>query len=187
MDSDLSSAPSGRREMERILAEESTGYLGLSSGDEPYVVPLNYVYADGAIIIHCAFTGKKIDLMCANPRVCFAVGRQTGSVTDHGGATSCHVDSDSVICYGTARLVTDVEERRQALTRFNRRFHPEAEGEISVERAEKCNVILIDVQEMTGRKERARTHTHWRYVFPAVRSEEPPECMSPDLGGGRSQ
>ena len=49
-----------RQEMERLLREETIGYLGLSMGDDPYVVPLNYAYVDGRILFHCAMTGRKL-------------------------------------------------------------------------------------------------------------------------------
>jgi nitroimidazol reductase NimA-like FMN-containing flavoprotein (pyridoxamine 5'-phosphate oxidase superfamily) len=40
------------QEMERILREETVGYVGLSREGEAYVVPVNYFYADGTIAFH---------------------------------------------------------------------------------------------------------------------------------------
>jgi len=40
------------------------------------------------------------------------VGRQPGWVREHAGGDPCHVDSDSVICYGTARVMEDLHERK---------------------------------------------------------------------------
>jgi len=62
-----------REEMEELLREEEIGYLGLSLDGEPYVVPLNYSYADGKIYFHCGLKGKKLVCMTANPQVCFTV------------------------------------------------------------------------------------------------------------------
>lgn len=152
------------QEMERILREETVGYVGLSRGGEPYVVPVNYFYADGTVAFHCGSEGKKIDCMKANPSVCFVVGRQMGDVRRHAGGALCHIDNDSVICYGTARTLDDLDERGAALNAFSRRFEPDAE-EISREQVEKCTVVEIKISEMTGRTERDRTHAHWRYEF----------------------
>jgi len=110
-----------RQEMEQILREEVLGYLGLSGDGQPYVVPLNYVYLSGKILFHCALTGRKLDAIRRNPRVCFTVGRQTGPVRDHAGGPPCHVDSESVICYGRARVRDDLGEREKALNAVNRR------------------------------------------------------------------
>ena len=153
-----------RDEMEGLLQAESIGYLGLSTNGAPYVVPLNYSYSGGRILFHCSLEGKKIDAIRANPRVCFTVGSQTGDVRDHAGGNLCHVDSDSVICYGTARIIEDLDERAAALNVFNRRFRPD-DPDVPMERVEKCLVVEITISEMTGRRERDRNRTYWRYSF----------------------
>ena len=149
-----------REEMEQILREEVLGYLGLAGDGQPYVVPLNYAYAAGKILFHCALTGQKLDAIGRNPHVCFTVGRQTGEVRDHAGAP-CHVDSDSVICYGRARLLDDLTERAAALNAFNRRYRPEA-PDLPWERVEQCMAVEITIAAMTGRRERDRHRTYWR-------------------------
>jgi len=153
-----------REEMERLLREEQIGYLGLSLDGKSYVVPLNYHYVDGRILFHCGLKGKKLDYIKANPDVCFAVGRQPGLVREHAGGNPCHVDSDSVICYGRARIVEDLDGRKTALNEFNRRFKPDA-ADISDERAVNCCLVEIQISEMTGRQERERKRTCWRYSF----------------------
>ena len=153
-----------REEMERILREEVLGYLGLSGDGQPYVVPLNYAYAAGKILFHCGLTGRKLDAIRRNPHVCFTVGRQTGEVRDHAGDPPCHVDSDSVICYGRARLLDELAEREAALNMFNRRYRPGA-PDLPQERVEQCMAVEITVAEMTGRQERERHRTYWRSTF----------------------
>jgi nitroimidazol reductase NimA-like FMN-containing flavoprotein (pyridoxamine 5'-phosphate oxidase superfamily) len=153
-----------RHEMEKLLREEVVGYLGLSMNGTPYVVPLNYGYVDGKILFHCALTGKKLDYLEANPRVCFTVGRQLAEFRRHAEGDPCHADSDSVICYGTARVIQDLEERMTVLNAFDRCFDPDGE-EISLERAQGCAAVEITVTEMTGRRERGRKRTYWRHIF----------------------
>ena len=153
-----------RLEMETLLREETIGYLGLSTRDIPYVVPLNYAYIDGKILFHCATTGKKLDYLRRNEHVCFAVGRQSGEVRRHPEGNPCHMDSDSVICYGRARIVEDLEERKEILDTFNRCFQPDATG-IPLKAAKECYAVVIEIIEMTGRRERERECTYWRYSF----------------------
>lgn len=153
-----------REEMEKFLREEEIGYLGLSLGSNPYVVPLNYYYEDGKIFFHCGFRGKKFDYMKSNPQVCFTVARQPGWMREHAGGDPCHVDSDSVICYGKARVLEDIDERKRALNAFNRRFKPDA-ANIALERVMNCCAVEITVSEMTGRQEREKKRTYWRYTF----------------------
>ena len=154
-----------RREMETLLHEETIGYLSLSSGNDPYIVPLNYAYVDGKVLFHCATEGKKLDFIKSNPRVCFTVARQFGEVRRHAG-NLCHVDSDSVICHGRARIIEDLEERRQVLNTFQRSFQPDAE-EISLKTVEKCCAVVVEIIEMTGRREREKERTYWKFNFSA--------------------
>ncbi|MFC1525826.1 pyridoxamine 5'-phosphate oxidase family protein [Candidatus Latescibacterota bacterium] len=153
-----------RTEMEQILREETLGFLGVARDGEPYVVPLNYAYMDGRILFHCALAGKKLEYLGANPQVCFTVGRQSGEVKAHGEGDSCHPDYDSVICFGTARTITDIDERTRLLNDFNRQYDPNAKG-ITRDRAEKCGAVEIRVSEMTGRRERDKKSTYWRHCF----------------------
>ncbi len=150
-----------RTEMEQILGEEVLGYLGMALDDQVYVVPLNYVYTDGKILFHCALEGQKLDYIRANPQVCFTVGRQHGVVRRHAAGGVCHVDNDSVICTGTARIVEDIAERKHLLDVFNQMLQPGAE-EISLEAAAKCAAVEIRVREMTGRQEREAKRIYWR-------------------------
>jgi nitroimidazol reductase NimA-like FMN-containing flavoprotein (pyridoxamine 5'-phosphate oxidase superfamily) len=153
-----------REEMEEILREGVMGCLGLSQEGKPYVVPLNYGYLDGKIFFHCALEGKKLDYIKKTPNVCFTVARQSGEVRRHEGGDPCHVDNESVICYGTARIIEELEERKTALNIFNRCFRPDAK-EITSEAAIKCAAVEIAISEMTGRREWAGKRTYWRYTF----------------------
>jgi len=153
-----------REEMEQILSEELFGFLATSSASTPYIVPLNYGYLDGSILFHCLLEGKKLDHIRANPQVCFSVARQPGQFRRHTEGETCHVDSDSVTCTGTARVIDDVVERAQILNTFNRTFRPDAD-EISVESVSGCGAVVITISEMTGRRERDRKLTCWRYRF----------------------
>jgi nitroimidazol reductase NimA-like FMN-containing flavoprotein (pyridoxamine 5'-phosphate oxidase superfamily) len=150
--------------MEEFLAEETIGYLGLSAADEPYVVPLNYAYTDGKILFHCALEGKKLDIIRRNPRVCFTVARQTGEVRRHTKNDPCHVNSDSVICYGTARIIEEMEERTEVLNAFHGSYETDPRP-IKTEVLRTCYAVEIAVSEMTGRREQGRKCTYWRYRF----------------------
>jgi uncharacterized protein len=153
-----------RTEMDEILRQETIGWLGLCGDGGPYVVPLNYAYVDGRILFHCAMEGLKLDCIRANPEVCFSVGRQSGEVRRHAGGGVCHVDSDSVICFGRARILEDIAERAEALNAFQRAFRPDA-APIPEQDVQRCGAVEIAIREMTGRRERARQCTHWRHVF----------------------
>ncbi|HUV39564.1 MAG TPA: pyridoxamine 5'-phosphate oxidase family protein [Planctomycetota bacterium] len=154
-----------REEMEKVLAGSELGFLGLVDGDGCYVVPMNYSYhGDGRILFHCALEGKKLDCIRAHPNVSFTVARQAESVRPHAQDDTCHIDSDSVICTGVARIIEDLDERAEALNRFNRAYRPKAD-DVPADQVKNCGVVEITLTEMTGRRERERKRTLWRWRF----------------------
>ncbi len=153
-----------REVIEGMLRGETLGFLGLSVDGRPYVVPLTYGYLDGRILFHGALSGKKLDCIRANPNVCFTVGRQRGKLVRHPQGARCHVANDSAICYGVARILEDVQERRTALQAFNRCLEPDA-GEITFEAAAQCSAVEIKIAEMTGRRQQGSNYAFFRYEF----------------------
>jgi nitroimidazol reductase NimA-like FMN-containing flavoprotein (pyridoxamine 5'-phosphate oxidase superfamily) len=153
-----------KQRMEQMLRSESIGYLGLACDDEPYVVPLNYTYTDGRILFHCALEGRKLDMIRANPGVCFVVSRQAAEPTEHFGAL-CSTPYESVICWGTARVVEDLSERQQTLAAFQLRYAtPEKPRDsISPESTARCGAVEIVVTRMTGRQVHADERTRWEW------------------------
>ena len=106
-------------QIRRILDTGKVLHLGLAVNDEPYVVPMNYGYTmeDGKLVLylHCAHQGKKLDMIRANSRVFFEID------CDHKpfeGEKPCQYGLvySSVMGRGTASIVEDVEEKKQAMT-----------------------------------------------------------------------
>lgn len=95
--------------------------------------------------------------------MCFGVANQAGVPREHYG-DPCHLDSQSVIGFGAARIVEDLAEREKLLNQFNRRFRPQAAG-ISAKQVEYCCLVEIKLTELTGRLEREKKRTLWRHVF----------------------
>jgi nitroimidazol reductase NimA-like FMN-containing flavoprotein (pyridoxamine 5'-phosphate oxidase superfamily) len=152
------------KEMEKLLAEERIGYLGMITDNNPYVIPLTYAYIKGKIIFHGSLKGRRLGILRKNPSVCFTVSRHFGKMISHPQGSACHSDSDSVICYGKARIIDDIEQRRNILNTFNQCLQPEAK-ELSVDEVKNCSAVEILVEEMTGRTERDSKCTYWKHQF----------------------
>jgi nitroimidazol reductase NimA-like FMN-containing flavoprotein (pyridoxamine 5'-phosphate oxidase superfamily) len=139
--------------IEAVLRGQTMGLLGLCRDGLPYVVPITYGYVPGRVLMHCALVGLKLEYLRANPQVCFTVARQSGEVVRHPQGADCPVDWDSVICYGTARVVEELDERRALLNEFNRCLQPQA-PDVSLDAASGCYAIEITLSHMTGRRQR---------------------------------
>lgn len=95
--------PKGCRE---ILAHTSLGRLGCSREDQPYVVPIYFVYEPDHLY-GFATDGQKIDWMRTNPKVCVELDEIRN-----------HFQWTSVVLYGRFRELPDLpqyaEERDHA-------------------------------------------------------------------------
>lgn len=60
-------------EIEKILRQGRICQLAFHAEPVPYLVSLNYGYADGALYFHSALEGRKIDLARQGTRVAFTV------------------------------------------------------------------------------------------------------------------
>ena len=107
------------QQIQSILDTAKVLHLGLAVDNEPYVVPMNYGYTveDGKLIIylHSALRGKKLDIIRANPRVFFEMDC---GLEPFEGKVACQygLAYSSIMGRGAARIVEDLEEKKQAMS-----------------------------------------------------------------------
>ncbi len=137
-------------QIEEILRKGAVVYLGIQDADAPYVVPLNFGYADGALFVHAALEGHKIDLLCANPRVSFAVAVDDAVIP---GEMGCKWSARyrSVLGKGTAVFVDDHDAKIRAFDTLLGKF---AAGPFTYAEdvLARTVVIRIDIETMTGKQ-----------------------------------
>jgi len=138
-------------ECERILDSHDVGLLVMCREGEPYAVPMNHAYHDGKLYFHCATTGKKLDMIRANPRVSYVVNRETGEPPAAEKSRMCHGDWESVIVCGSARVIEDPEALRRAFLTFGRHYDPNFQ--FSERALENTRAIIIEIDSMTARRE----------------------------------
>lgn len=120
-------------------------------GDEgyAYAVPMNHVYLDGKLYFHCAGEGHKLDAIKKNPKVSYCV---VGSEEiDQEKVTTIY---KSAICFGTARVIEDEEERRFVLQEIIKTLIKDnlENGMAYAEKMlEKTTCFVIDIEHMTGK------------------------------------
>lgn len=111
------------KRIEGFLRHSRAGIVGISAGEYPYAVPVNFVWMDGCVYFHGMGSGKKVRLLEEHPKVCFTVYEEAGTVTD---PVPCKVDTAymSVMLFGTAQRVEDFEESAAALQQLLHKFMP---------------------------------------------------------------
>jgi nitroimidazol reductase NimA-like FMN-containing flavoprotein (pyridoxamine 5'-phosphate oxidase superfamily) len=138
-----------RAELEEILSRADVLYLALHDTPAPYVIPLTFAYADGALWFHCAREGTKLDLIRRDPRVGFSA---VADARVEPGAAACDFTARgrSVVGRGTARICADPAERRRGLDALVRRYGRER-PDYRPDSFERTCVVRIGVEELRGK------------------------------------
>jgi hypothetical protein len=141
-------------EARRFLAGRTEGYLATcDAAGQPYITPLNYVCHDGKIYFHSKLSGRKLDNLMANPRVCFAVSETTKSRFSGERPCACATRYTSVLVFGTTRIVAGIAEKTKLLNvlvaKFaaGQPFNPVCEDE-----AAGCAVIELSMDQLSGKQ-----------------------------------
>jgi nitroimidazol reductase NimA-like FMN-containing flavoprotein (pyridoxamine 5'-phosphate oxidase superfamily) len=140
-----------QKESKKLLKKASVGRLGVSWKNQPYVVPLNFVYSKGRIFFHCAEEGKKLDFARRNPNVCFEVDRFLG-VKKSVKPCSYSVYYQSVIICGKANVVRSLARKTQILREIFEIYARKTAGKFDRGQVAKVKVVEIRVREISGKQ-----------------------------------
>ena len=128
------------------------GILTMCHNEEPYAVPINHAYRDGKLYFHCATTGKKLDMIRANPRVCYVVNNDFGNPGDFANGARCHGNWESVIVRGRARVIDDPDQLRDAFSIFME-YYSSVNFQPGKNSVKTTRIIIVDVESMAARRE----------------------------------
>ncbi len=138
--------------IEDIIRAGTVLFLGLCDCGEPYVVPMNYGYADGTLYMHCAREGRKLEVLRANPRVCATI------VSDHSlvrGSRACEFSMNyrSAMVFGSVREVSDPEEKRRGMEAVMRHAAgPDAPVDFGPAGLNGVVILALAAERMTGKQ-----------------------------------
>ena len=139
-----------KAEIESVLQKANICHLGLCDNGLPYVVPVNYGYADGCLYIHSASEGRKIDLLRKNNLVSFTI--YTGDeLVRSDKACNWSMKFRSVMGVGRATLIEDRQGKEAAL-RTIMRHYSEKSTDFDPSRVEKILIIKINIDTMAGKR-----------------------------------
>lgn len=133
-----------------ILQKAGDGVLATMGEDGyPYAVPMNHVLADGALYLHSAVEGHKLDNLAFCDLVSYCVVSARAVVP-----AELSTNYRSAVVFGRAVDVTAPEEKRRGLMALLHRFAPNhmENGLKELERDfERTKVLRIDIHRITGK------------------------------------
>ena len=139
-----------RQEIDAIMRSALVCRIAFSNGDEPYVVPVSFGYDGEALFIHTATSGRKIDFIEANSRVCFEFEANVALVEDPVDACAWTFSFESVIGYGSVIELVSAKEKSHALNQIMLHYSGR-EWDIPETRTATTRVWRIDIDEVTGK------------------------------------
>src|ERR671915_2664899 len=152
----LNSQPVGR-----IASLDSNGY--------PQIIPMNFVYHDGAIYMHSHPFGEKLDNIRRNPNVGFEVDQHICFLPSYYFHPSDASQADtlyiSIVIKGIASIVEDNKEKASALNALMKKYQKEGRYQTLhpyMPSVNEVTVIKIVPKEMRGKY---KIGQHWASAY----------------------
>ncbi|MDA3906465.1 MAG: pyridoxamine 5'-phosphate oxidase family protein [Bacteroidales bacterium] len=119
--------------------------------NKPYVIPMNFGFADNTILLHGAKQGKKIDVLKNNPNVCIVFS------TDHQlhwqneeVACSWSMKYRSVIANGKVEFIDNIGEKEELFHQFMKSYSSK-DFKFSKPSLEEVQLMKVPVDKIEGR------------------------------------
>jgi nitroimidazol reductase NimA-like FMN-containing flavoprotein (pyridoxamine 5'-phosphate oxidase superfamily) len=142
-----------RAEIDTVIRGSEVCRLAFAVHNEPYMVPMSFGYDGGHLYFHTARSGKKIDCIEANNRVCFELERGVELVENDRRACDWTFAFESVIGFGTITEVVEPDEKTIALNHIME-HHSGRRWELGSDEVNGVRVWRLAVESMTGKRSR---------------------------------
>jgi len=133
--------------IEALIKDSKVCRLGINQGKAPYIVPLSFGYRDNTIYFHSGPKGNKLDLLRANPNVCFEFDRVT-EVIEAQDPCSWDMMYQSIIGIGTVEFIEETENKIKALKTIISQYS-DRQMDITQVKAKAVVVFQVNIENMT--------------------------------------
>jgi len=137
--------------IEKIIRSTTFCHVGLTDGNQPYVLAFNFGYQDNTIYIHCGKDGRKLDILRRNNKVCVQFQSDLDMFSRHEQvACSWRQRYRSAMAFGKAYFIESYDEKIAALQIFMKQY-AEREFKFNEPAVNNIEVIKIEIDTITGR------------------------------------
>lgn len=130
-----------------VLGHADVMTLAFQDDNFPYVIPVNFVFLNGALYIHCAGEGHKMNCIRKSSRTGFSVHELLG--IDREKATTLY---RSVCGEGHAVVTKNREEKQAALAALAEKYQSRCTIPVPDRMLNTTAVIRIDIVTMRGKQ-----------------------------------
>jgi len=137
-------------EIEGIIQKAKVCRVAFVDGTGPYIVPVNFGYERGALYVHGADAGHKIEILKKNNRVCFEMDADV-EIRSAEKACKFSLKYRSVIGTGKVRFLDKDEEKARALNVIMKHY---SERDFTFSKPDLDSVLVwkIESDSLSGKK-----------------------------------
>jgi nitroimidazol reductase NimA-like FMN-containing flavoprotein (pyridoxamine 5'-phosphate oxidase superfamily) len=153
-----------------FLREARVAHIATAWDDQPFLTPSNFWFdeAKHCIIFHSNIAGRIRSNIERNPKVCLEAS-EMGKLLPSNIALEFSLQYRSVVVFGTAHILEDVEEKRAELYGLIRKYFPAMEAgreyrPITDKELKRTTVYAIEIESWSGKenwKDQADQSDEW--------------------------
>jgi nitroimidazol reductase NimA-like FMN-containing flavoprotein (pyridoxamine 5'-phosphate oxidase superfamily) len=140
-----------RAEIDAVIKGSEVCRLAFAVKDQPYLVPVSFGYDGQTIYFHTAATGKKIDCIAANNRVCFELERGVQLLPGSDKPCTWSFAFESVIGHGRVSELVTTDQKRHGLDQIMRHYTGTS-WSYDPAALDSTRVWKITIESMTGKR-----------------------------------
>jgi nitroimidazol reductase NimA-like FMN-containing flavoprotein (pyridoxamine 5'-phosphate oxidase superfamily) len=140
-----------RQELDAIIRACLVCRLAFADGNEPYMVPVSFGYEGECFYFHTAASGRKLDFITRNSRVCFELEKDVHLVPDPDQACKWTFSFETVIGYGTVTELTSTESKSHGLDAIMQHYSGRS-WQLDPAALGSTRVWSISIESLTGKR-----------------------------------
>jgi nitroimidazol reductase NimA-like FMN-containing flavoprotein (pyridoxamine 5'-phosphate oxidase superfamily) len=140
-----------RAEIDAVIRAAEVCRLAFARDNEAYVVPLSFGFDGRALYFHSAPSGRKLDFIAANPRVCFELESEVALRRHDEDPCAWSFNYASVIGYGTVVELTSARDKARGLDEIMRHYSGRG-WVIPDSQLAATRVWRVEVESVTGKR-----------------------------------
>jgi len=125
--------------------------VAFSDDEFPYIVPFNYGYCDNALYFHSASSGKKIDLIRKNNRVCFEITLYSKILRSKkvcNWTTKYH----SLIGFGSIEIIADNTQKVNILNIIMKHYGKKKNNKYDTHYLERLVILKLTIEQLSAKQ-----------------------------------
>lgn len=141
------------REIGKIISERQICFVGMVDEDgSPYVIPMNFGYAEGKIILHSDPHGRHVSLLEKDNRVCVTFCTDNNRIFYQHPDVACSysMESKSVLVRGKIQFIEDLDEKQRLMKLFMKHY-TDREFKISTPAIRNVKIWLLEPEKITAK------------------------------------